>query len=290
MNILSLGAGVQSTAILLASAKGILPKIDYAIFADTGWEPQSVYDHLDRIEREIAQPAGIPIFRVSAGNIRDELIDESKQFLKIPVHILKKNGGRSIGQRQCTNIYKVRPVCEKIRELLGAETFPDGRVGRVGWYVQVDLQIGISTDEIIRAKPSKVKYVNHTFPLLDIGWSRDDCSRFLAEHGFGETPKSSCIGCPFKKGKQWHELLTTGGPEWDDAVFVDETIRSKTGSNPDVSAVFLNSTCKPLSEFSNFDDDDMLDLFSCSPFSCKGDESLNGVELIRIGGDSDAYS
>lgn len=46
---LSLGAGVQSTTLLLMSLDGTLPKVDYAIFADTGWEPQRVYDHLDRI-------------------------------------------------------------------------------------------------------------------------------------------------------------------------------------------------------------------------------------------------
>ncbi|MFD6245348.1 hypothetical protein ACFWGG_09250, partial [Streptomyces roseolus] len=72
---LSLGAGVQSSALLALSAEGVLPKVDYAIFADTGWEPQSVYAHLDRLEREIAEPAGIPLLRVSSGNIRDDALD-----------------------------------------------------------------------------------------------------------------------------------------------------------------------------------------------------------------------
>jgi hypothetical protein len=47
MRILSLGAGVQSTTMALMAAVGeIADKPDAAIFADTGWEPKAVYDHL----------------------------------------------------------------------------------------------------------------------------------------------------------------------------------------------------------------------------------------------------
>ncbi len=77
LRLLSLGAGVQSTTLLLLAAEGRLPKLDGAIFADTGWEPATVYTHLDRLEREVAQPAGIPIYRVSAGNIRNDALDPS---------------------------------------------------------------------------------------------------------------------------------------------------------------------------------------------------------------------
>ncbi|MFK0121152.1 hypothetical protein [Streptomyces sp. NPDC090994] len=52
--------------MLALSANGILPRADYAVFADTGWEPRAVYQHLDRLEKTIAAPAGIPILRVTA--------------------------------------------------------------------------------------------------------------------------------------------------------------------------------------------------------------------------------
>ena len=56
MSIISLGAGVQSTAMaLLAHHKEIKPP-DYAVFADTGWEPQAVYDHLDWLESYLNFP------------------------------------------------------------------------------------------------------------------------------------------------------------------------------------------------------------------------------------------
>ena len=44
LHILNLGAGVQSTTLYLMFMRGdIKPQIDYAIFADTGEEPEAVY-------------------------------------------------------------------------------------------------------------------------------------------------------------------------------------------------------------------------------------------------------
>ena len=49
MRVLSLGAGVQSTTVLRMIIHGELPPVEHAIFSDTGWEPQVVYDHLDTL-------------------------------------------------------------------------------------------------------------------------------------------------------------------------------------------------------------------------------------------------
>jgi 3'-phosphoadenosine 5'-phosphosulfate sulfotransferase (PAPS reductase)/FAD synthetase len=102
--VLSLGAGVQSTCLLLIAGEGHLPGLDVAIFADTGWEPRAVYDHLDRIEREIAEPAGIPVLRVSSGNIRSDALDPSKHFASMPLHILNSTGSEGMSRRQCSVI------------------------------------------------------------------------------------------------------------------------------------------------------------------------------------------
>lgn len=61
MNVISLGAGVQSTTLLLMAVHGeITPKPEYAIFSDTGWEPTKVYKHLELL-RMIAKKAGIKV-------------------------------------------------------------------------------------------------------------------------------------------------------------------------------------------------------------------------------------
>ena len=53
---LNLGAGVQSTALALMAERGEygLPKPDVAIFADTGWEPSDVYEHLEWLKKELS--------------------------------------------------------------------------------------------------------------------------------------------------------------------------------------------------------------------------------------------
>jgi hypothetical protein len=57
---------------LLAAHGEIGPMPDCAIFADTGWEPSAVYDHLDWLMSGNVLP--FPVHVVSAGNIRDELL------------------------------------------------------------------------------------------------------------------------------------------------------------------------------------------------------------------------
>lgn len=56
-DILSLGAGVQSSTLALMAARGEVPgfpKLDCAIFADTQDEPASVYRWLEWLIFEIA--------------------------------------------------------------------------------------------------------------------------------------------------------------------------------------------------------------------------------------------
>ena len=57
LKCLNLGAGVQSTTLALMAARGELPDgelPDFAVFADTGWEPTAVYQHLQRKEYKIS--------------------------------------------------------------------------------------------------------------------------------------------------------------------------------------------------------------------------------------------
>ena len=71
LHIISLGAGVQSTTMALMAARGeIAPMPNCAIFADTGAEPLAVYRHLDWLEGVLP----FPVYRVSAGNLRDEIV------------------------------------------------------------------------------------------------------------------------------------------------------------------------------------------------------------------------
>lgn len=108
---LSVSAGVQSSALLALPAHGLLPKGNYAVFADTGWEPRAVYAHLDRLDKQIAQPAGIPLLRVPAGNIRDDALDPRRRFASMPLYIRNQDGRPGMTRRQCTGEYKKKTRC-----------------------------------------------------------------------------------------------------------------------------------------------------------------------------------
>ncbi|MEV4555745.1 hypothetical protein AB0K51_01965 [Kitasatospora sp. NPDC049285] len=245
---LSLGAGVQSTCLLLLAAEGHLPGLDVAIFADTGWEPRSVYAHLDRIEREIAEPAGIPVLRVSSGNIRDDALDPSKRFASMPLHILNPQGTEGMSRRQCTGQYKIRPIKERVRQLLG---YPYPQRIPAGMFAEQ--WIGISVDEVHRAKDADVAYMKNRFPLLELGFSRADCLRLLRSRGFGETPKSACLGCPYHGNSQWQQLRDGSPEEWRDVVEFNSAIRSGNArataeGTPLLGQAYLHRSRRPLDQ------------------------------------------
>ncbi|MBB5801321.1 3'-phosphoadenosine 5'-phosphosulfate sulfotransferase (PAPS reductase)/FAD synthetase [Saccharothrix ecbatanensis] len=76
---------MQSTTVLLLACEGTIPKFDYALFADTGWEPRAVYANLDRL-RTFAGSKGIPVRTVTAGNIRTDALDPGHRFVSMPLH------------------------------------------------------------------------------------------------------------------------------------------------------------------------------------------------------------
>lgn len=245
---LSLGAGVQSTALVLLAAEGRIPTFDCAIFADTGWEPRAVYAHLDRLEREVLRPAGIPLHRVSTGNIRADALDPNSRFATMPLFVKNKDGGLGMARRQCTHEYKLKPIKRKIRELLGyvhPTPVPRG--------VHAVQAIGISTDEIGRARDSGIGYLKSVFPLLDLDMSRSDCERYLRSRGWGSVEKSACIGCPFHGNAQWRRIRDETPDEWADAVEFDRQIRRgsarATAQGSDLrGSMYLHRSRVPLDE------------------------------------------
>lgn len=283
----SCGAGVQSTAIILLARDGALPKPDAAIFADTGWEPAAVYEQVDRLE-QVCVELGVEFYRVSSGNLREDSINPEHRYASIPYFVRNPDGSEGMGRRQCTSEYKLTPINRKVRELLGAKA-PDFR--RVPKGRLAEQWIGFSTDEVIRANRRKdsqgVSYLNSRYPLLELGMSRTDCERYLAEQGWGHTVKSACIGCPFHGNAQWRELRDNHPEEWADAVEFDEAIR-KGGSRglPLDGTAYLHRSRVPLDQ-APIDRRTavehaaaQLDLFDllengpsdgCSPYGCRSD-------------------
>jgi hypothetical protein len=283
LRLLSLGAGVQSSALLLLSCEGVIAKFDVALFADRGWEPHAVYQNLERL-RAYAADHGVPVTRVSAGSIRRDALDPNHRFVSMPLHVLNADGSKGLARRQCTSEYKITPLKKAARELLGC---PHPRRIPAGTYAEQ--AIGISVDELHRARDADVKYLRNVFPLLDLGWDRDTCRRYLMAHGFGDTVKSACVGCPFHGNATWRWLRDHDPEAWADAIAFDEAIRhgyphATDQGQPLRGRYFLHRSCQPLSEV-NLDQpasvrqrhiDEESDPDGCSPWSCRsGTPSTN---------------
>lgn len=247
LRLLSLGAGVQSTTLALMAAAGELDPLDGAIFADTQWEPASVYAHLDRLA-VVLTAADIPLYRVSVGSVRDDAINPAHRYASIPYFVRNPDGGEGMGRRQCTHEYKLAPINRKVRELLGAAP-PEYRTVKRGRVAEQ--WIGFSTDEVGRVSDNpkdQVRYVRKRYPLLELGMSRDDCERWLRRRGWTSVAKSACIGCPFHGNRQWRDLRDNHPDEWADAVDFDEKIRRGGARGlPLDGQAFLHRSRVPLS-------------------------------------------
>ena len=226
MNVLSLGAGVQSTTVLLMSLEGELPRLDAAVFADTGWEPTAVYAHLWDLAG-LCAAAGVPLYVVSRGDIRRDHLTQTRTTIPFFVDGDGAREGRL--RRACTADYKVVPIERLIRRIRGGRP--------------VDQWFGISLDEVHRMKDSAVPWKRHVYPLVDLRMTRWDCELWLTAHGYS-APRSACIGCPFHSDAEWRHIKADPAL-WADAVAFDHAIRT----HPAVRGTpYLHRTLTPLAE------------------------------------------
>ena len=254
--VLSLGAGVQSTALALMIEQGELAPVDVAIFADTGWEPTAVYKHLEWLRSEVKS---FPIEVLKTTSLRDDTIrrkeksDKSKNKFRraasLPFYTRNpQTGSRGILRRQCTESYKITPIERYIRsEMMGlskGQRFPKN--------VVIKTLIGISSDEASRMKPSKNHWQEMIYPLCDtpVGsgrvTSRQDCLSWLKANYPNINPvKSACIGCPYHSDNEWRDMKLNRPDEFADAVDFDKRIRQIPGVN---DQAYLHRSGRPLDE------------------------------------------
>jgi hypothetical protein len=253
LRILSLGAGVQSSTVLLMSCVGELPKLGAAIFADTGWEPRAVYEHLEWLETE-AEKASIPVYRVSAGDLRADALrshghesagateageDDPAGTRAASLPLYTRNADGTVGaiKRQCTSEYKVAPVEKQIRLLLGLKP-------RQPWpkTPAVELWFGITCDEARRMRLPGCGWKTHEYPLVEKRMVRHGCVLWTDARGFRRAPRSACKGCPFHSNAEWR-AIQDDPEDWADVVAFDEAIRSKGGMRGEM---FLHRSGVPL--------------------------------------------
>jgi hypothetical protein len=257
LRILSLGAGVQSTTMALMAAHGLIgPMPDAAIFADTGAEPQAVYDHLRWMMSPNVLP--FPVHIVSAGNIIEgiEAMVAGRRWVSIPAFVADKTGRGGPIPRQCTKEYKIVPIHRKLREMVGVAPRQSMRSHlklkrKEPLPVLVEQWIGISADEAHRMKPSGHDWVENRWPLLELRMRRSDCLTWLERNAYPAPPKSSCTFCPFHDTAMWRDLKDNHPAAWEQALAVDALIapgapatETRSGTKP----MYLHRSLKRLAD------------------------------------------
>jgi hypothetical protein len=255
---LSLGAGVQSSAMLVCSALGLhgVPRADAAVFADVGDEPGYVYDYLFQHLVPFGTKHGIPVHVTSKGRLSDWVVGrmrEGKRFITVPLFTVNADGSQGMLRRQCTREFKVEPIQRWAREYLGYR--PRYKVRH-----SVTALIGISIDEASRMKPSRVPWITNWHPLVDAELSRRDCLRIIREAGLPEPQKSACVFCPYHSDGEWLRLQRDHPNEFFAAVRFDAAIRDGTMRGR-TQPGYVHRSCKPLDQVDFDPNRDQYDAF-----------------------------
>ena len=265
IHVLSYGGGTQSTALLIKALKGEVSGVipDYIIMSDTGNEPRYVDEQVDRVNKYIKKKFNREIIITSGGNIYEDLLNATQtgeRVAGLPFHTEDENGETGMGSRQCTGDYKITPVRNKVRELLGYK--PRQKVKEI-----VHMWKGISTDEIQRVKPIKDKWIEAEHPLVwELSMDRSACVAYV-ERELGFTPFSSaCIICPFHSNSAWLEIKKHDPEGFQKAAELDEKLRS--GKLPFKSKVYLHKSRLPLGEVDI--GEDQMGLFDMFNNECEG--------------------
>mgnify|MGYP000002060708 CR=1 FL=1 len=225
MRILSLGAGVQSSALALMMKHGLVEPVDHAIFADTQDEPRAVYRHLDWLESQLP----FPVHRVTAGKMSDDIMRDEKPEVRFLLPTFTADGG--MGKRQCTRHYKLDVIRRQVRLLGATKNDPATMV------------IGISLDEALRMNRADVLYMQNSYPLVEMGKTRGHCLEWMAENGYPKPPKSACKHCPFHDNLGWQALEPD---EFAGVVDLDRFLRDKGGTEGQMQ--FLHRDRVPLDQ------------------------------------------
>lgn len=262
LNVLSHGAGVQTSCMVYMVLEGELPKPDLIVFADPKWELKDTYKYLRKLMAAVKK-SRIPMIIDTAGNIYKDTMRSAKWGDRAPSmpFYTENDGDEGIVGRQCTNDYKIEVVRKAARQFLGLK--PRQRYTR-----KLVMWKGITTDEVERITTSTIKSEEYHYPLFDLGMNRLDCMNWLERKGYGIPPKSSCVGCPFHSRQTWVDLAREYPKEFSQAVKLDKAIRNHKKFK---SKLYLHKSRMPLDQAVMLDSQQM-DMFDFDGFGndCAG--------------------
>lgn len=238
-NVVMYGAGTQSTGMILMALNGEFDAVpEFAVFSDTGGEPDHVLEYNEYFSEFVINEFGFEIIKTQYRDLDKEIVDfldgKNKRVAAIP---LRTETG--ILMRQCTRDYKINPSNKIIKERLGVIRKNKGQYNCVAKWM------GISLDEIQRMKTSTDWWNVIIYPLIEKGYRREDTIKYVKKFGLKEPPRSACYFCPFHSPSYWKHLNDKYPNEFQKAVEFDEKIRNYKGLK---QKTYLHRSLKPLKD------------------------------------------
>ena len=264
MKILSYGAGVQSTALVLMSCENaraagdppypLVPVYDAVIYCDLGLEPPWVISQLE-FAQNACRDAGI-FFKVLDTKLYQHFLENfgERRTISIPWWTLRDDGKKSKMPRNCTIDFKVQEITNYVRwELLGYKKGQRLKPEDVKGH-QMHMGFGIEEQHRCHENPHQL-FVNR-FPLVEMGMDRAACYGYILENWGLKTKASACAFCPFHRNF-FFQYLKQYAPESYRAVLkVDNLLRDKTPKPPMDSDLFVSRSRKRLEDLTPEDCND----------------------------------
>ncbi len=275
LRIQSNGIGQQSMALYFMSSMGVLPRLDYSVFADPGREKKESYEYIRWAMEWAKENNGVPIIWTGKKDLYKDLIDGTNsignRFASIPAYTFNGEGQL---RRQCTDEYKIAEFNKVVRRLYGLKSRQH--------YPKTEVYMGITIEELKRVSINAIRNFINVYPFcnyqtsakygskflnfneaLEKLYTRIDCVSWLKDNGFEVPPKSSCTFCPYQSNKSWLDLKLNDPEEWNAVVNLDESIRhsSKKGVR---EPIYLHRSGKPLKEVNLNEDQQSID------YECEG--------------------
>jgi 3'-phosphoadenosine 5'-phosphosulfate sulfotransferase (PAPS reductase)/FAD synthetase len=202
--IVNFGGGVDSTAILVGLARlyragDTTARPDLILFSDTGDEVPETYRNVARIDQWARGVFGLGVTTVS----RPSVIPGKVGYRSLSENCVTNETlpSEAFGFGGCSVKWKHEPMDRFLR---GSK-----RPERAGWLRENGYDgrplrlIGYDATEAVgngkRAKNSQIASDEqnlYRYPLVEWGWTRQDCEAAIAAEGLPVVVKSACFLCP----------------------------------------------------------------------------------------------
>lgn len=221
----SCGGGTQSCAIAALIVQGKLPKPDFSVIADTGYETGATWEYMDRVLVPELNKVGVELVRVKASEFATVGLwtGADKDTVAIPAYSTM-DGVMSKLPNFCTGEWKTRVIHRWLSH--------QGVKHYVKW-------IGFSIDETVRVLRMQKTQTDVFFPLVEHRLNRRGCVKLVQEMGWVKPPRSRCWICPNQLDSEWRELPKS---EFQEAVELEREIHKV---DPDA---WLHRSCIPLDQ------------------------------------------